>query len=394
MFPPDWYRQLTLIFRIPLLMKKFLALVLATGIGLSVAAQKAPVTTGVGVINPGSLGASPKPAAFVPGDSVLFFDNFETEKTETSPNRWRYTFPAVIVNHGGQKWIRLKNQGEYQPKLKAPRSGRYTYEFDMLLDGAPGEFSHLGTIIMTLGEKAEMEAHSESALEESFDYARVINEVMLSEPSNLYLENANASASGHATDEVLAKKFGQKVHVAIAVDGNRFTLWFDDTKIVDVPKLIYSDKFELFKIAFDAFNEKAPNHKILVSNFRYAVGPFNLTERLTKAGGYSTSAFRFVPGTAKLTPESAGAVQALARVLTENKDLKIKITGHLDPSDVTNPMQLSKQQAEAVRTLLVTEHGIAPARIETEGKGNMEPAHKGKNAEAKANNRRLQITKI
>ena len=87
--------------------------------------------------------------------------------------------------------------------------------------------------------------------------------------------------------------------------------------------------------------------------------------------------------------------EGLEIALKENPDLKVKIIGHTDSDrDDKSNLDLSKQRALAVKNALINEFGIDGSRMETDGKGEVEPADKNSTAEGKANNRRVEFIKF
>jgi OOP family OmpA-OmpF porin len=57
-------------------------------------------------------------------------------------------------------------------------------------------------------------------------------------------------------------------------------------------------------------------------------------------------------------------------------------------------MDLSKRRAEAVKNTLSKEFGVDAARMETDGKGESQPADKNDTPVGKANNRRVEFIKL
>jgi outer membrane protein OmpA-like peptidoglycan-associated protein len=71
------------------------------------------------------------------------------------------------------------------------------------------------------------------------------------------------------------------------------------------------------------------------------------------------------------------------------------VIGHTssDGDDKAN-LELSKKRAEAVKELLVTEFGLDADRLESEGKGETQPAGDNKTKEGKVLNRRVEFIKL
>ncbi|HNF49590.1 MAG TPA: OmpA family protein, partial [Chitinophagales bacterium] len=98
---------------------------------------------------------------------------------------------------------------------------------------------------------------------------------------------------------------------------------------------------------------------------------------------------------ATIKGESYGTLKDFAAVMTENPDVKVKIVGHTDSDgDDAKNMELSKKRAESVKSALNKEFGIDNSRMETEGKGETQPADNNNTPEGKANNRRVEFIKL
>ncbi|HSN32342.1 MAG TPA: OmpA family protein [Ideonella sp.] len=99
----------------------------------------------------------------------------------------------------------------------------------------------------------------------------------------------------------------------------------------------------------------------------------------------------FDTGRADIKPELRSVLDAFAGGLKDDATTRVRIIGHTDStgSDAIND-PLSLQRARAVGTYLA-DRGIAPARIETEGRGSHQPVADNSTAEGRAKNRRVEI---
>lgn len=94
---------------------------------------------------------------------------------------------------------------------------------------------------------------------------------------------------------------------------------------------------------------------------------------------------------ADLTPTAQGEITKLATVLQKYPDTNILIEGHADASGVAEKnMVLSQDRAQSVVTFLGT-HGVDPARMKAEGKGDIEPVGDNTTVEGKQANRRVEV---
>ncbi len=99
----------------------------------------------------------------------------------------------------------------------------------------------------------------------------------------------------------------------------------------------------------------------------------------------------FATNQTTILPESEESLQELYTFLKENPEVRIRIVGHTDNvgSDKDN-QTLSEGRAASVKNDIVG-RGIAPERIETDGRGESEPVATNETEEGRAQNRRVEF---
>ncbi|GHN01626.1 hypothetical protein WSM22_31150 [Cytophagales bacterium WSM2-2] len=101
--------------------------------------------------------------------------------------------------------------------------------------------------------------------------------------------------------------------------------------------------------------------------------------------------FHFEYNSIDLDDETEKFLNDLSATLTENQNLKLKITGHTDNrGNEKYNLHLSQKRAEEVRKYLI-KTGIDPKRIIADGKGIAEPLNANDTEEQRAKNRRVEI---
>ena len=104
----------------------------------------------------------------------------------------------------------------------------------------------------------------------------------------------------------------------------------------------------------------------------------------------------FQQSTAIILEKSHSELDRLARILSDNPGLEIRIEGHTDNvGKAEDLLLLSEKRALAIREFLIGK-GIASYRITTEGHGPKYPVSANTTEEQRALNRRVEvrITKI
>lgn len=95
---------------------------------------------------------------------------------------------------------------------------------------------------------------------------------------------------------------------------------------------------------------------------------------------------------AVVKPESAPALKEIAALLQKNPKLNVHLVGHTDSTGLfDHNLKLSEARAAAVVNALVTQHGIAAARLRASGVGQLSPVASNRTEEGRARNRRVEL---
>jgi OOP family OmpA-OmpF porin len=102
----------------------------------------------------------------------------------------------------------------------------------------------------------------------------------------------------------------------------------------------------------------------------------------------------FQTGKADLTPESQVILDAVASSLVANDEIKVRVGGHTDNTgSAAVNKRLSAARAESVRQYLISK-GVAADRLTAAGYGPSKPVASNKTAAGRAQNRRVELTRI
>jgi len=95
---------------------------------------------------------------------------------------------------------------------------------------------------------------------------------------------------------------------------------------------------------------------------------------------------------ADIKPESEPAIKEIAKLLQENKGLKLYVVGHTDNvGNIDYNMKLSKARADAVMKELVTKYKVSADRLKAYGVGSLAPVASNKTDDGRAKNRRVEL---
>jgi outer membrane protein OmpA-like peptidoglycan-associated protein len=102
----------------------------------------------------------------------------------------------------------------------------------------------------------------------------------------------------------------------------------------------------------------------------------------------------FETGKSTLTPESETILNGVAESLVANDTIRVQVTGHTDNTGgLALNRRLSRARADAVRTYLIS-RGVAEDRLTARGFGPDQPVASNKTADGRAQNRRVELTKL
>jgi len=96
----------------------------------------------------------------------------------------------------------------------------------------------------------------------------------------------------------------------------------------------------------------------------------------------------------EVKPDSRPALEEIAKLLAQSPGLKLLVVGHTDMTGSLDAnMKLSQARAESVVQALVSQHGVAPARLKGHGVGPLAPVATNDTEEGRAKNRRVELVK-
>lgn len=102
----------------------------------------------------------------------------------------------------------------------------------------------------------------------------------------------------------------------------------------------------------------------------------------------------FATASAEIDPASSTTLAIIANALNSHRDWRITIVGHTDSIGAAAAnLELSRRRAEAARLALVNEHGIDPARVRADGRGEDRPVEDNGTLAGRARNRRVELVR-
>jgi outer membrane protein OmpA-like peptidoglycan-associated protein len=324
---------------------------------------------------------------FVPGDKLLFYDDFSNDFIGDFPAKWNTNGSGEIVtfNDDSGKWFEIKDGSNslYVANISSLPE-EYTIEFDIETLGINRETSVTASLAVILGDNDDFSYGSNS----------VNAYIPFCQYSQVGIRINNQSSIKNTIEADLREVVLNRPHISIAVNKQRYRLYVNETKYVDVPKMI-APGAPLKSLKFQVYGTKDGEERIFIKNIKIAEGGLDLRRTLIADGRVSTNGILFDSGSARIQPQSMGIILQISQVLQQENSLKLKIIGHTDADgdDATN-LKLSKQRAEAVKEALISVYGVSADRLQSEGKGETTPLSDNNTPDGKAQNRRVEFVKI
>lgn len=323
---------------------------------------------------------------FIPGDEILFYEDFSQDAIGDFPALWTSNSSGEVktVNIAPGKWFHLNGENAtycFSKDIAFPDN--YIIEFDIIPDAV---YAH--GIYFTLYQTDPDNMHEiEDAL-----YPGLYGLHITLGPNGWYTKGYGETKDwleGNASRNPVVK---EKVnHVTIWIQKRRVRIYHLGAKVLDVPTNIYAEgKFNRFRFfGWDC------NSFPLVSNIKFTTAAPDMRSKLLTEGKIISYGIYFDSGKDVVKSESQGSLNEIANILKENPDLRIKVVGHTDSDgDDAMNLDLSKRRAANVKSALVKDFAIDGGRIETDGSGESQPIGPNDSVENKSKNRRVEFLKL
>jgi outer membrane protein OmpA-like peptidoglycan-associated protein len=320
---------------------------------------------------------------FVPGDKILFFDDFSQDAIGDFPALWTTNGSGEVktLNIVPGKWFHMNGDDAvycYTKALDLPAN--FIVEFDIVPDDS---FESIEFTLYNDSEPRELNADLYPGVDGL--HIRLHYEGWFGKG---YREEREWMESESNRNPVVS---GVENHVIIWIQNRRLRIYHQGAKVMDAPTIIYGGtKFSRMR-----FSGWGGNSKPYISNMKITTAAPDNRHKLITEGKMITYGINFDVNKDVVKPESHATIKDIADVMKEVAGLRIRITGHTDSDgDDARNLDLSKRRALSVKNYLVGQFGIAENRIETDGKGESEHLAPNTTAESKAKNRRVEITRL
>ncbi len=312
---------------------------------------------------------------FVPGDKVLFYDDYTSDNVGDFPRRYEFMEGnAEVADWEGAKWLRVSKSTKFAIVMQQPLPQQFTIEFDYVTNHTASN----GWPIMLNMNASESNWESQGTANPTvrFTYAK----------GGVYVQKIESE--GPAGDDLQNKV----TRARIMVDGKYTKVYMNGIRVANAPNADVgrSNKIQFWVPGYDAKGVQAT----LIGPVRVAAGGKKLYDALAEKGRVATQGIYFDTGSDAIRQESGPTLKEIGTMLKDHADLKLTIEGHTDNVGKAESNQsLSDKRAAAVRQYLIDNYQIDGGRLTAKGLGQSKPAASNDTAEGRQENRRVELVK-
>ena len=324
---------------------------------------------------------------FVPGDQILLFEDFSQDAVGDFPALWTTNGSGEVktLNLYPGHWLNMLAEGKtYQLQNPIELPENFIMEFDVVPTRQPDRTNASFSFSL-------FNADNDNLNDDAFPGKGGFN-VMCNEEDWQITGYSEGGVNTMEGETKIAPIENEKLsHVIVWVQKRRVRIYHEGQKAVDLPTVLFPAQ-KLNHLRFTLYYcQGFP----FITNIRFTTAAPDLRSKLLTEGKIISYGIYFDVNSDKVKPESYGALNEIAKVLKENPAVKVKIVGHTDSDgDDAQNMDLSKRRAASVKNELSKTFGIDASRIDTDGKGEIEPVAANDTPANKAKNRRVEFIKL
>ena len=312
-------------------------------------------------------------ADFIPGEKTIFFDDFTDMGPGDAPPHFKARGTAPELREAGAvRQLTAIADGFFTPNLKE-LPANFTYETEVQFD-VPTARAGLNTAFFS----------------KTREVLTLIMSLRAGGELTMDVGNRPAKAYEFLGRKVVKLDLAQPQKIALWVQDGRLRLFLNGDKHFDFNQVEIApiDRVELQPKVWG----KGPT--VGFRSVRFAESAPDFSQTILSSGRYVSHGILFDTGSDRLKPESAPAIQTVAKALGTNPNLKLLIEGHTDSvGNAASNLDLSKRRADAVKTVLVSQFSIDASRLTTNGLGATKPMDSNDTPQGRAQNRRVEFVK-
>ena len=324
---------------------------------------------------------------FVPGDRIILFEDFSSDAVGDFPALWTTNGSGEVktLNLYQGNWLHmLAADMRCQLQKALSLTENFIFEFDVVPVRQPeSEEASFELFFFWSGD--------DQVNDELYPGAGGFKVTCSENAWKVVGYDVGANNINEGSTELAPVQNDKLNHVILWIQKRRVRIYHLGQKVVDLPTVIYPGQ-KLNRLQFSLQGCGAFPY---ISNLRFTTAAPDTRSKLITEGKLISYGIYFDSGKDIVKPESYGALSNIAKVLNENPGVRVMITGHTDSDgDAGANLDLSRRRAASVKNELTKAFGVEVSRMETDGKGETAPIGSNSAAEGKAQNRRVEFTKL
>lgn len=313
---------------------------------------------------------------FVPGENMIFFDDLSDMAPDEPPPHWKVRGSSVtLLIAGATRELQAHVSQLTSPHLTLPPN--FTFQSVVTY--------HIGGDTETT---PEANWHFLSSRGDDALFARTIAN-MQEKTLTIQLTDGDGLLGNAIVHNV---DFTQPVHLDLWVQNGRVREYVNGARILDVNQVKLPP---IMNLALYTNRGEGDRAWIGLQRVRLAQSAPDFAASMQATGKYVTHGIHFDTGSATLKASSAPIIRQVADGLIGDPALKLEIDGYTDSiGSARHNLQLSQARAQAVESVLVSQFGIDAGRLTAKGLGAADPIGSNDTAAGRADNRRVEFSKI
>ena len=316
-------------------------------------------------------------ADFVPGDKLIFYDDFSDMAGDEPPPHWKVRGGTAELFVGeGVRQLTLATHGMYvSPNIKQLPTN-FTMEVDTQFGTLTGNGNGMIWRFMTVPDGPQ---------------TLLINSRVQEGGTRVIVFAGNPDNPENTADTVVPVDPSQPILFALWVQDGRIRLYLNGKRVMDVNQISLAPINYIDMEAVVEPETEGAYAAIRRARFAETAPDFGKT---IMSGRYVTHGILFDTDSDRIKPDSAATVRMIASGLQADSGSNFLIEGHTDSTgDAAHNLELSQRRAEAVKTVLVSQFGIDGARLTTLGLGATKPVASNATPQGRAENRRVEFVR-
>jgi outer membrane protein OmpA-like peptidoglycan-associated protein len=313
---------------------------------------------------------------FVPGDKLIFFDDFTDMRGDEPPPHWKVRGGTAELRTSGE--IRQLTLSNHAMRI-SPNIRKLPKNFTLEADYALGPHAGNGNGFIWSFRR-----------DPDGSPTMIVNVNVQEGGARLEAQAGPIDQMEGIGQTVVPVDQRQPVNFALWAQEGRIRIYINGKRAVDVNQIALGD---ISYVDMDAGVDQENGGWVGIRRARIAEAAPDFSKTIM-SGRYVTRGILFDVDSDRIRPESAATIKMIANGMQANAGARFLIEGHTDSSgNAAHNMDLSKRRAEAVKSVLVSQFGIDAAGLTTAGLGSTKPVASNDTPQGRAENRRVEFVR-